>query len=121
MEITLDRASKFYEPGEKVTGKLEFKDHKFSDFESVTFKADCFMDTVSQIRGNMGRPPLDEKDKIYFMKKVVDYTESHTAPGKMLNFEFLLEATEADEKLLDVYVGVEFSIVVSKSISTRIN
>jgi len=29
------------------------------------------MDTVSQIRGSMGRPPLEEKDKIYFMKKEV--------------------------------------------------
>jgi hypothetical protein len=29
------------------------------------------MDTVSQIRGNLGRPPLEEKDKIYFMKQGV--------------------------------------------------
>ena len=60
MEITLDRASKCYEPGEKVTGVLTFKDLKYVDVEKIEFKALAFMDTVSQIRGNMGRPPLEE-------------------------------------------------------------
>ena len=36
-------------------------------------------------------------------------------PGKAkeINFEFILEATEQGEKLLDAYVGVEFSVIVS--------
>lgn len=91
MDIALDRASKFYEPGEKVTGNLTFKDLKYSDFEGVVFKAESYMDTVSQIRGNMGRPALEEKERTYFMKKTVEFFESHTNPGKTLNFEFILE------------------------------
>jgi hypothetical protein len=34
------------------------------------------MDTVSIIRGNIGRPPLREEDRIYFMKKKVVLSES---------------------------------------------
>ena len=74
MEIILDRASKFYEPGEKVTGQIIFNDFKLSDVEKgangLTLKAESYMDTVSQIRGNMGRGPLEENLKIYFMKKM---------------------------------------------------
>jgi len=33
------------------------------------------MDTVSIIRGNIGRPPLKEEDKIYFMKKKFTVSE----------------------------------------------
>jgi hypothetical protein len=33
------------------------------------------MDTVSMIRGNIGRPPLKEEDKIYFMEKKVNISE----------------------------------------------
>ena len=60
----------------------------------------------------MGRPPLDESDRTYFMKKPVEHKEN---PGnnKSRLFEFLLESTEAGEKLIDAYVGVDFSIVVS--------
>lgn len=72
-------------------------------------KAICFMDTVSQIRGNMGRPALDESRKIYMMKKDVDHQDNAGKGGR--KFEFLLEATEGGEKLIDGYVGVEFSIV----------
>ena len=77
-------------------------------------KAECYMDTVSQIRGNMGRGPLEEYQRIYFMKKFVTHTENSQASGKAgRNFEFILEATELGEKLIDAYVGVDFSIVVS--------
>ena len=115
MEITVDKASKFYEPGEKVTGQIHFKDFKIYDIkgDSLYVKAEAFMDTVSQIRGNMGRPPLEEKDRIYFMKKTVEVEKDLVNTKK---FSFLLEATEGDEKLIDAYVGVEFSIVVSSSI-----
>ena len=54
---------------------------------------------------------LPEK-RTYFMKK--DVTSSEVANNKMQRtFEFILESTEEGEKLLDVYVGVEFSIIVS--------
>ena len=116
MEITVDKASKFYEPGEKVTGQIHFKDFKIYDIkgDSLTCKAEAYMDTVSQIRGNMGRPPLEEKDRIYFMKKTVQIEKDGVNTKK---FNFSLEATEGDEKLIDAYVGVEFSIVVSTFIS----
>jgi len=123
MEINFGRASKFYAPGESVTGMILFKDIKFDPSRhDLNIKAESLMDTVSQIRGNMGRPPLDEKDKIYFMKKKAMHKEPKTTgqitvSGKTFKsgraFEFTLESTEEGEKLLDSYVGVEFSVVVS--------
>ena len=72
MEITVDRPSLFYEPGEKVTGLLSLKDCKFSDIKgNIDLKAESYMDTVSMIWGKMGRPPLEEKDRTYFMKKKI--------------------------------------------------
>ena len=47
MEITFDRASKFYEPSEKVTGIILFKDFKFSDLSEMTVQAHSYQDTVS--------------------------------------------------------------------------
>jgi hypothetical protein len=78
-------------------------------------QAEGYMDTVSIIRGNIGRPPQKEEDRIFFMKKKFTLSEggklntSNTVP-----FEFVLEATEKNESLVDAYVGVEFSIVVIK-------
>lgn len=37
----------------------------------ITVEANAFMDTVSLIRGSIGRPALKEEDKIYFMKKKI--------------------------------------------------
>ena len=113
MEITLDRASKFYEPGEKVTGTITFKDIKFTDIVDFNFIAESYQDTVSDIRGAMGRPGLEDKDRTYFMKKKVDHRADPGNPKNRL-FEFILESTEEGEKLIDAYVGVDFSIVVSK-------
>ena len=126
MEIVFDKASKMYEPDTKVTGHIEFKDLKPSDIEGgvdgIKLRALNFMDTVSQIRGNMGRPPLDESKKIYFMKKDVEHKDDTKAGAKGgRTFEFLLEATEEGEKLIDAYVGVEFSIIVSKSKINSLN
>jgi len=116
MDITFDRASKFYEPGEKVTGNLyvsnSFWGYKFSDIKNLEITAESYMDTVSQIRGNMGRPALLENERIYFMKKNVDLHEVKNK-SRESNFSFMLEATEKNEKLIDAYVGVEFSVVVS--------
>ena len=113
MEIVFDKASKFYEPQSKVTGTITIKDAKFSDLKNFEITAEAYMDTVSQIRGNMGRPPMDPADRIYFMKKKVDWNEGTGGNGKTRTFSFLNEATVEGEKLLDTYVGVEFSILVS--------
>lgn len=96
------------------------KDYKIADFvdgaAGITMRAESYLDTVSQIRGKMGRPPLDENDRIYFMKKQVDHVEDPKAgPKGGRLFEFTLEVTEPNEKLIDSYVGVEFSIIVSTS------
>ena len=112
LTINFDRASKFYEQGEKVTGTMELKELKFSDFSSFKVTAESYQDTVSQIRGSMGRPPLDVEKRTYFMKKDVSSSDVPNTKQQK-TFEFILESTEPGEKLLDVYVGVEFSIIVS--------
>lgn len=71
------------------------------------------MDTVSMIRGNIGRPALKEEDRIYFMEKKINISDQgkvNTSQG--VPFEFVLEATVAGQQLLDAYIGVEFSIIV---------
>jgi hypothetical protein len=76
MEITFDKASKFYEPGEKVSGMLNLPIGKFQDLKGkIDIKAECFMDTVSAIRGASGRPALPEGEKTYFMKKDIEMKE----------------------------------------------
>lgn len=76
-------------------------------------QADAYMDTVSQIRGSHGRPALAEEDRIYFMKKrIVLAKDGRLNTQNPMQFEFVLEATEKKEQLIDAYVGVEFSIIV---------
>lgn len=71
------------------------------------------MDTVSIIRGNIGRPAMKEEDRIYFMKKKFTLSEGGKAnTSNPIPFEFIMEATEKNENLVDAYVGVEFSIIV---------
>ena len=80
----------------------------------ITLDADAFMDTVSMIRGNIGRPALKEEDKIYFMRKKITLAEMGKISGQQaIPFEFVLEATVPGQHLLDAYIGVEFSIVVN--------
>lgn len=70
----------------------------------------------------MGRGPLEEHQKIFFMKKNVTHSENSQAAGKAgRNFDFILEATELGEKLIDAYVGVDFSIVVSTYLKIILN
>lgn len=85
----------------------------------VTLLAESYMDTVSAIRGNQGRPPLPVNDRIYFMKK----QETISAGGKFsssdpLKFSFVLEPSTS-HPLIDAYVGVDFSIVYKVSISIK--
>ena len=57
--MVYSRASKFYEPGETVDGTATIKDRTEAfEYEGYTLTAEAYMDTVSQIRGNQGRPPL---------------------------------------------------------------
>lgn len=70
------------------------------------------MDTVSLIRGNLGRAALPKERRIYFMKKneTVKENDMLFAGGDPLNFSFKLESTSGSP-LVDSYVGVDFSIV----------
>lgn len=77
--------------------------------------AEAYMDTVSMIRGNVGRPPMKEEDRIYFMKKKIILQDNGRINTQTPTpFEFVLEATEKGEKLIDAYIGVEFSIIVKQ-------
>ena len=53
LDIQFDKASKFYEPLERVTGTVTIAGYA-SVFEhgQVTLLAESYMDTVSAIRGN---------------------------------------------------------------------
>lgn len=66
----------------------------------------------------MGRPPLEESLRTYFMKKDVEYKEAKGQKTQM-QFAFILESTEQGEKLIDAYVGVEFSIVYKIIITAK--
>jgi hypothetical protein len=115
LEVKLDRASKFYEPGERVTGTVTITDGGSSQIQhsGINVLAEGFMDTVSIIRGNIGRQPLKEEDRIVFMKKKFSISDGGKAnTSSPIPFEFILEATEKNEQLLEAYIGVEFSVIV---------
>jgi hypothetical protein len=60
----------------------------------IIVEADAYMDTVSMIRGNIGRPPLKEDDKNYFMKKKITLAEMGKVNTQTpIPFEFILEPT----------------------------
>ncbi len=64
----------------------------------ITLIAEAYMDTVSIIRGNIGRPPLKEEDRIVFMKKKVTLSDGgKVSTSQAIPFEFVLEATEKNE------------------------
>jgi len=67
LEVKLDRASKFYEPGERVTGTIIVNESTMHS--GIIVRAEGYMDTVSIIRGNIGRPPLKEEDRVVFMNQ----------------------------------------------------
>ena len=112
LDIQFDRASKFYEPSETVTGTC-FVTGRTTDtgYDRYTLLAEAYMDTVSQIRGNMGRQPLPVNDRIYFMKKTEEVKQGGKFnPNEPLKFQFQLNSTGKPD-LIDAYVGVDFSIV----------
>jgi len=80
----------------------------------IIIQAEGYMDTVSIIRGQIGRPPLKEEERPYFMKKKFTLSEGGKInTSSTIPFEFVMEPTEKGEALIDAYVGVEFSVVVS--------
>lgn len=119
MEIKFDRASKFYEPGDKVTGTITVQDSSSQVIQhaGIFLDAEGYMDTVSMIRGNIGRLPMKEEDRIYFMKKKVTLSENGRCYiNQAIPFEFVMESTEKSP-LVDAYIGVEFSIVYEVSVT----
>ena len=72
LDIQFDRASKFYFPHEHVQGTIHVTNQSAGiDYSKVTLVAEAFMDTVSVIRGKLGRPPLDPAKRIMFMSKSI--------------------------------------------------
>ena len=71
LDIQFDRANKLYQPMENVTGTIELKKCQSANiqYDSVHLLAEGFMDTVSIIRGDLGRAPLPPNDRIMFMTK----------------------------------------------------
>mmetsp|Transcript_24681 Transcript_24681/g.17378 ORF Transcript_24681/g.17378 Transcript_24681/m.17378 type:complete len:163 (-) Transcript_24681:511-999(-) len=117
-DIQFDKASKFYMPGETVSGTIVVKEAKnYLDHQGISLVAESFMDTVSAIRGNMGRPPLKPEDRTVFMKKDVSCQRAgKVISSEPVRFEFVLEAT-GKYPLIDAYVGVEFSIVYKVTVT----
>ena len=77
------------------------------------------MDTVSEIRGDLGRAPLPANERIMFMRKEKTLAEDGILfPNDPMKFDFVLEST-TNNKLIDNYVGVDFSIVYKVSVSLK--
>ena len=91
------------------------------NYEKVELLAEAYMDTVSLIRGNLGRPALPKEKRIYFMTKTMTVAENAMlfSGGDPLPFSFKLEPTTTDNGLIDSYVGVDFSIVYKVTISMK--
>ena len=119
--MQFDRANKIYSPNETVTGTITLKNSEQQmAFEHVKLEAEAYMDTVSLIRGNLGRPALPKDRRIYFMSKELTIAENGILypGGDPVPFSFKLEST-TQNKLIDSYVGVDFSIVYKVGISLK--
>mmetsp|Transcript_11486 Transcript_11486/g.14452 ORF Transcript_11486/g.14452 Transcript_11486/m.14452 type:complete len:101 (-) Transcript_11486:671-973(-) len=70
LDIQFDRANKIYQPNEMVSGTIALKNSdKQIPFSMIELESESYMDTVSLIRGNLGRPALPKERRIYFMSK----------------------------------------------------
>ena len=89
-------------------------------FENVEIEIEAYMDTVSMIRGNLGRPALPKEKRIYFMTKKVTVAENAMifSGGDPLNFSVKLEST-TENALIDSYVGVDFSIIYKANVTMK--
>jgi hypothetical protein len=121
LDIQFDKASKFYEPLENVTGTISVVNAvTYTDHGEVSLLAEGFMDTVSAIRGNLGRSALKPENRVIFMSKTLTVCPAgKTVSHEPLKFKFLLEKT-GSKPLIDAYVGVDFSIVYKVTIKMNI-
>ena len=94
LEVQFERANKIYQPGEQVTGTISLKNSEAQiQFEKVELEIESYMDTVSLIRGNLGRPPLAKDRRIYFIQNKLTVAEDGLmfTGGDPLPFSFKLE------------------------------
>ena len=64
------------------------------------------------------KDPNGKDGRIFFMTKQFESSEIQ-GNSKSRKFEFILESTVEDEKLIDAYVGVEFSVVYKITATCR--
>ena len=121
LDVQFDRANKLYMPGENVTGTVELKKCLSPNiqYDTIHLEAEGFMDTVSIIRGDLGRAPLPPNERIMFMSKGKQIAEGGIMfPNDPMKFDFVLESN-TQNKLIDNYVGVDFSIIYKVTISLQ--
>lgn len=121
LDVQFNRANKIYQPSEAVVGTIALKNlDQNVNYDSVTLEAEAYMDTVSLIRGNLGRPALPKEKRIVLMTKSYKVAENGILfpNGDPLAFSFKLESTTSNP-LIDSYVGVDFSIVYKVNISLK--
>ena len=88
-----------YQPNEQVTGTIALKNSdKQVPFSEIVLEAEVYMDTVSLIRGNLGRPALPKDKRIYFMTKKETVLENGLlfSDGDPVPFTFKLESTTSN-------------------------
>jgi hypothetical protein len=112
LDIQFAKASKFYEPLETVSGTVAVTTAKtYTDHGEFSITAEAYMDTVSAIRGNLGKGPMRPTDRFVFMcKNIIVSHSGKTIAHEPLKFSFTLDKT-GQHALIDAYVGIEFSIV----------
>ncbi|CAI2377863.1 unnamed protein product [Moneuplotes crassus] len=118
LEIELDRADKYYAPGEMLGGTYIYNDTVGIQHQGIVLNVSGYLDTVSIIRGKYGRGPLKESERIYFLKD----RKELTSPGflevkKEIPFEYELQSNVPGENLVETYVGVDFSIIYEFTIT----
>lgn len=118
LTVKLDRADKYYEPGDTLGGTYLYEDSSGgTNHQGVIMNIHGYLDTVSVIRGKYGRPPLKENERIYFLKDRVELAKSgYLESKKEMPFEYELEANISGESLVETYVGVDFSIIYEVTI-----
>ena len=107
---------------ETVTGTISAINAKtYQDHGDVSLLAEAYMDTVSAIRGKLGRPALKPENRVVFMSKTISVCPAgKTVAHEPLKFGFLLEKTSF-RPLIDAYVGVDFSVVYYVTIKMSLN
>jgi len=118
VSVKLDRADKYYEPGDLLGGTYKYQDVAGgTQHQGIVLLVQGYLDTVSIIRGKYGRGPLKEHERIYFVKERKEIVSpGYLEAKKDIPFEYELESNIAGESLVETYVGVDFSIIYEVSI-----